>query len=385
MVELKNASSIVAVESHVVGDAHLVRIRTDDGTSGVGQSGCWGYPAAVATVVETFGGYLVGKDPNRIESHWHHMHRMGAFRGSILGGAVSAIDIALWDLKGKRLGVPVWELLGGRYRDRVALMYLVEGSSTVEGLLEELSAAVARGFSTVKFSPLPPQWYDKPLNSLVTSMVETVAAARETVGRDIDIVLEFGKAFTPSRALPIIDALEAFNPLFVEDPIPIDSLEIQADLARKSRVPLAQGERLNSIWEFEDLLRRGGSQYLRACPGLAGGISHGKKIAAVAEAHHSSMVWHNYQGPVLTAACVHLDATIPNFAVQEWYPPSDEGRHSAGYTSSLVRDGGDVIVPDTPGLGIDFDEALLVPHDLKGREHLWQIPSRSDGSVPYAV
>ena len=380
-----NGRKIVEVESHVIGDAHLVRLRTDDGASGVGQSGCWGYPAAVAQVVDTFRGYLLGQDPDRIESHWHHMYRMGAFRGSILGGAVSAVDIALWDLKGQRLDVPVWELLGGRYRERVRLMYLLEGTSSVDELVAYAAAAVAKGFSAVKFAPLPAGWYEKPLSSLITSMVGAVSAVRETIGWEVDIVLEFGKAFTPNQASPIIDALAPLSPLFVEDPIPIDSIEIQADLARKSRVPLGQGERMHSIWEFEDLLARGGSQYLRACPGLAGGISHCKKIAAVAEAHHSSMVWHNYQGPILTAACVHLDAAIPNFALQEWYPQSDEGHYASGYTSSLVREGGELIVPDAPGLGIDFDETQLIPHDLTGREHLWQIPQRSDGSVAFAV
>jgi galactonate dehydratase len=201
----------------------------------------------------------------------------------------------------------------------------------------------------------------------------------------VDIVLEFGKSFTPSQALPIIDALAPLNPLFVEDPVPIDSTELQADLARKSRVPLGQGERMHSIWEFQDLLSRGGSQYLRACPGLAGGISHGKKIAAVAEAHHSSMVWHNYQGPILTAACIHLDAAIPNCAVQEWYPQSDEGALAVGYTNAMVRDGGEAIVPDAPGLGIDFDPSELVPTDLTGRKFLWEIPERTDGSVAFAV
>jgi len=380
-----NDQRIAEVESFVIGDAHLVRVRTEDGLSGVGQSGCWGYPAAIDQVVDTFRGYLLGKDPACIESHWHHMHRMGAFRGSIMGGALSAIDIALWDLKGRRLEVPVWELLGGRYRDRVRLMYLLEGCYSEEELANTVAAAVAEGFSAVKFCPLSSGWYDSTFSDLVTKTVAAVSAVRDVVGNDVDLVIEFAKSLTPLQAAPIIDALEPFRLLFVEDPIPIDSVELQAQLARASRVGLGQGERMNTIWEFEELLARGGSQYVRACPGLAGGISHCKKIATIAEAHHSTVVWHNYQGPILTSACVHLDAVIPNFVVQEWYAPSDEGDLASGYTSSITREGGELIVPDSPGLGIEFDETQLRPPDLTGRQHLWEIPHRGDGSVAYAV
>jgi galactonate dehydratase len=376
---------ISEVESFVVGDAHVVRIRADDGAYGVGQSGCWAYPDAVHSIVKTFEQYLLGRDPSCIESHWHHMHRMGAFRGSVLGGAVSAVDIALWDLKAKRLDVPVWELLGGRYRDRIRLLYLLEGEHSIDAIVEAASDAVAEGFTAFKFSPLPRGYFDKSLDALINEATGIVQAVREVVGSDVDLVLELGKAFAPLHARPLLRSFEGANPLFVEDAIPIDSIELQAAIARETSLALGHGERLHTIWEFNDLLARGGTQYLRACPGLAGGISHCRKIAAIAEAYHAPVVWHNYQGPILTAACVQLDTVMPNFVVQEYHPSSDEGELASGYSTTHKRVGGDLIISDAAGLGVDFDESQLAAADFTGREHLWTLPTRHDGSVAFAV
>lgn len=370
---------IEEVESLVAGTAHFVRVHSDTGHSGLGQSACWAYPGAVDAVVRTFREYLVGKDPNRIEHHWHQMYRMGPFRGSILGAAVSAVDIALWDLKGKHLSVPVWELLGGRYRDRLRLHLLV-GGDVVAGARQ----AAEMGFTAVKFNPLSRDHFDLPLAKVIDEAVSLVAAVRESVGADVDLILELHRSLTPLHALPLVTAMQRFHPLFYEDPIQIDSVTSQADLSRRTSLPAAHGERLHTIWEFRELLEQAGSQYVRADPGLAGGISHGKKIAAVAEAHHSAVVWHNWLGPVLTAACVQLDASIPNFVTQEYHLVADEGELSAGFTSGVERVGGELLVPESPGLGVELDETRLGSLDQLGRP-LWRIPQRSDGTVAFAV
>jgi galactonate dehydratase len=368
----------------VRGNTHFVRVTDDTGVTGVGQSACWGYPEAVHSVVQTFREYLIGSDSFEIERHWQHLYRMAPFRGSVLMAAVSAVDISLWDLKGKLLGVPVYELLGGKVRDRIRLHALLLGQPTVEGLVQQAVEAVDAGFTAIKFEPFPADAPDLALSAIVAGTFERVSAVREAVGVGVDLILELHRKLTPLQALPVIESLRTAQPLFVEDPIQIDSISSQAAIARTFTIPLGQGERCNSIWEFKELLAQGGPQYLRADLGQAGGISHCKKIAAIAEAHHAAVNWHNYLGPVLTAASVQLDACVPNFVTQEYYVTADEGPMAAGFTTALRRDGGDAILSDAPGLGVDFDEAAIGELDFVGRP-LIDAPRRRDGSLAASV
>jgi galactonate dehydratase len=369
------------VESIVVEGAHYVRIRTDDGTSGLGQSAAWAYPEAVHAIVETFTRHLVGKDPLRIEHHWQHLYRMGPFRGSILGGALSAVDIALWDIKGKHLQAPIWELLGGRYRDRVRLYLLIAGNS-VDDLAAVAAQAVADGFTAVKLDPLPAGFQDMILPRLHATVSERLMAARETVGLDVDLIIELHRKLTPLQFSTVAPALEQVQPLFVEDPIQIDSIAAQAALARRWNLPIGNGERLHTIWEFNELLAAGGTQFVRPDLGLAGGLSQCKKIAAVAEAYHAPVCTHNFLGPVLTAASIHLDIAIPNFVAQE-YGRVDEGPVAEAFSGVLKRDGGYMPVPEVPGLGLTLDESKLISIWPQGWD-LTQGTHRSDGSVAFA-
>ncbi len=373
---------IADVTSTSLGGAHLVRIWTDTGLVGLGQSACWAYPDAVHDVVQVFRSYLIGQDPLRIEHHWQHLYRMGPFRGSVLSGALSAVDIALWDIKGQRFQAPVWELLGGKCRDRIRL-HLLMGGETPEEIAANARAAAAEGFTAIKFDPLPGGYQDLTLAGLIAAVVERTAAAREAVENDVDIILEIHRKLTPLQALPLIDAVAEFRPLFVEDPIQIDSIASQADIARRVSTSIANGERLHTIWEFRELLVAGGSQFVRPDVGLAGGITHCKKIAAIAESFHAAVVTHNFLGPVLTAASVHLDVSIPNFLVQE-YSMVDEGPKSAAFSGVLERKGGYLAVPEAPGLGVKLDEARATDLGPLGRA-LHEIPLRQDGSVAYSV
>lgn len=377
---------IEAVESLLIGGAHLVRIRTDEGISGLGQSGAWFYPEASDQVVRTFTPYLVGQDPMRIEHHWHALYRMGPFRGSILSGAVSAVDIALWDIKGQRLGVPIWELLGGRVRDRIRL-HLLMGGGTAAEIEANARQAAADGFTAIKFDPLPEGYQDMALDRLTRTVSEALGAARTAVGPDVDLIVELHRKLTPLQAATVSAATAPFNPLFVEDPIQIDSIASQADCASRAPVALGNGERLHSIWEFRELLS-GGVQYVRPDLGLAGGISQCKKIAALAEAYHAAVVTHNFLGPVLTAAAVHLDASIPNFVVQE-YTTKDEGPAAAQvFTGIPRREGGYLPVPEAPGLGIGLADGLDVenaPWLAPGERTSEAVRLRNDGSVARAV
>ena len=220
------------------------------------------------------------------------------------------------------------------------------------------------------------------LAALIGGTVDQVAAAREAVGPDVDIILELHRKLTPLQAIPLCHALAEFRPLLIEDPVQIDSIQSQAEIAKRINGALANGERMHSIWEFREMLVAGGSQYVRPDLGLAGGITHVKKIAAVAESFHAGVVPHNFLGPVLTAASVHLVTSIPNFTVQE-YSKVDEDQ-AVAFPGTLKREGGYILVPEGPGLGVRLDEAKLAEI---GRDRLDpnRVPLRSDGSVAYSV
>ena len=371
---------IEAVESFLIDTAYVVRVRTDTGLTGIGQTACWGYPEAVEQIVDTFRGYLVGEDPFRIEHHWQVMYRLKPFRGSALSGAVSAVDIALWDIKGKHLQAPVWELMGGSCRDKIRLHLLMGGGSTPEEVAEKARAAAEEGFTAVKFDPLPTGYQDMAHARLMSTARDQLAAIREAVGDDVDIIVELHRKLTPMVAVALAEELVEFRPLFYEDPIQIDSIMSQGEIAQRITLPLANGERMHTIWEFRELLAHGGPQYVRPDLGLAGGLTHCKKIAAIAESYHSAVVTHNYLGPILTAASVHLDTCIPNFVVQE-YSKNDEAPEMRVYKSTLRREGGYMPVPEAPGLGVELDEALLAGAERQPKNIGGMPPLRQDGSV----
>ena len=382
---------IERVESILAGNSQIVRVITDNGLIGVGQSACWGYLEATDAVVKKFPDYLVGKDPLDIEHHWQYMYRMGPFRGSVISGAVSAVDIALWDIKGKALEAPVWQLLGGKVRDKIRLHLLMGGirpdaadqGTTPEGIRLNSRDAAEEGYTAIKIDPLPDGFQSMTLPRLIHDTRENVAAMREGAGLDVDIILEIHRKLTPMNAIALAEQLIEFSPLFYEDPIQIDSVKSQGEIAKLTKLPVANGERMHSIWEFRELFEAGGSQYVRPDLGLGGGVTGVKKIAGLAESYHSALVTHNFLGPVLTAAACNIDTSIPNFLTQE-YSMEDEQPFNAIFNSSWKRDGGFISVPDTSGIGIDLEVESLksqpyVPRDLQ------VIPMRTDGSVGYSV
>ena len=370
------------IESFLLGNSYVARIHTDTGLSGIGSTACWGYPEAVERVVNVFKEYLIGQDPLRIEHHWQYLYRMGPFRGTVLSGALSAVDIALWDIKGKHFQVPVWQLLGGNCRDQIRL-HLMAGGGTPESMHQVAKEAVAEGFTALKFDPVVGNYQDMATDRLVKTARDLVAAAREGGGPDLDLIVEVHRKLTPLSSLSLGEALAPFNLLFIEDPIQIDSIQSQAELARRLPMPVGNGERLTTIWEFRELLERGGPQYVRPDVALAGGLSHCKKIAAIAESYHCAVVLHNFLGPLTTCASLHLDTCIPNFVTQE-YTKGDEAPHNAVYKVAYKRVGGYIPIPQVPGLGVELDDALIAKTPFKSLNSA-QTPLRKDGSVAYAV
>ena len=382
---------IEKIESILSGNSHFVRIITDNGFEGIGQSACWGYMEATHSIISNFEDYLIGEDPLKIEHHWQYLYRMGPFRGSILTAAISAIDIALWDIKGKFYSAPVWQLLGGKVRDKIRL-HLLMGSdrpdaadqgTTAEGLRLNAIDAVNEGFTAIKIDPLPDGYQSMSLSQLIKETKENVSALREGAGVEVDIILEIHRKLSPMNAIALAEELFEFHPLFYEDPIQIDSIKSQSEIAQKISLPMANGERMHTIWEFREMYEIGGSQYARPDVGLAGGITHVKKIASIAESYHSAVVTHNYLGPVITAASCNIDTSIPNFITQE-FSTIDESSINQNIKSDWVRKNGFIKVPDCVGIGInaDFDQIKKQKYTTRLQKN---IPMRTDGSVGYSV
>jgi len=372
---------VLTVGSELTGAHTCVRLTTDTGITGLGQSGGWGYPAGVAGVLTQMTPLLEGADPFRIEHIWQLIYRARPFRGNLLSAAVSAVDLALWDIKGKAVDLPVWELLGGRTRDRVRLHVLV-GGGTPDEIFSSVNWAADEGFTAVKFDPLVHDYEEFPVRKLVASVTAMASAAREAAGDEMDLIFELHRKLDPGKALVVCDALAPFHPLFIEDPIQIDSIDAQAELATRVASPLALGERLGSIWEFSELLGHGAPIVVRPDVGLAGGLSGCRKIAALAEARNCTVAPHNFLGPGLTAPTLHLCTTIQNLLTMEYLPlDEDTTSSSAAFATAVVRSGGYCEVPDAPGLGVTLvdahaDVAPAVERSLSSEGVL-----RSDGSV----
>lgn len=384
--------TITSVEPLPVDRYLFVRIETDSGLTGVGESGAWGFLEASQAAIEKFGRYLVGQDPLRIEHHFQYMYRFSHFRGSAIMGALSAIDIALWDIAGKHFGVPVHALLGGRTRDRARVYYHVFGSTTDE-LVSGVRAAKAAGFTAVgHLTPFLDEErgvpYFKTHVAKIRDAIATVARYREAVGDDVDLCIEIHRRLTPTEAVQLGRGIEPYHPYFLEDPVTPDNFDEMVYVAQKIAIPIATGERFTSPWDFAMLLRRDAVQYVRPDVCMVGGITGAKKVAALAEAQHVGVVPHNPLSPVSTAACLQIAACIPNFALQEFPLGEDVPPKSEIVAGAVRHDGaGYLPIPDAPGIGVELTPAAIAagraargappppgPREVRTRLH-------ADGSV----
>ncbi|HEV2122897.1 MAG TPA: galactonate dehydratase, partial [Chloroflexota bacterium] len=349
---------ITNVEALPIDRYLFVQVHTDEGITGLGESGTWGHLEASAAAIEKYGRYLVGEDPRLIEHHWNVMYRTGHFRGAAIMGAISAIDIALWDIKGKALGVPVYDLLGGRVRHKARVYYHVFGR-TLEELVQGCVDAKQRGFTAVghltPFLDEPREVpYFKTHAEKMRDAIDHVRQYREAVGNEVDLCIEIHRRLSPTEAIVLARGIEPYHPMFYEDPILPDNFDQMGLVAQHISIPIATGERLHTIYEFQMLLARGAVQYVRPDVCMAGGITGTKKIAALAEAHHVGVVPHNPLSPVSTAACLQIAACIPNFAIQE-YPKGEDQPPKSEIVKTTVRcEDGFLIIPDSPGIGIEL-------------------------------
>jgi galactonate dehydratase len=350
---------IEKIETFLVDRWCLLRIVCEDGTVGIGEAGVHGWPAPTRAMLHAMEPYLLGKDPSPIEHHAQLLQRSSHFMGALISGAISAIDIALWDIKGKRLGVPVYELMGGKTRDRVRCYIHAHGDSLDELVADALKKKAA-GFTAVRFSPFSPNYHlHQSFESWAAEAVRRVGALHEALAGDVDLCIELHRQMGPAESVALSARLEQFNPYFYEDPMLPDSPRLMGDLQARCRLPIATGERFTSVFQFQELLASKGCDFIRPDLCLCMGLTGSKKAAALAEAHHVKVIPHNPLSPVSTAACVQLDACIPNFALQEYTGEAEYPKREL-VVEPLRLVNGYLEVPDAPGLGIALNEEKIL-------------------------
>ncbi len=349
----------------------FLKVHTDAGLVGLGEPITEGRAKTCAEAVKEIEPYLVGKDPRQVVHHWQAIYRHAFYRGGpILTSALSGIDMALWDIKGKALGVPVYELLGGPTRRRVRV-YAHAG--TVSAMKQQKQ----RGFTAFKTGPARRRRYPRYIETRaeVRYAAEKFGELRDAMGDDVDIAIDFHGAISPALAKLLIKALEPYQPMFVEEPCQAQNHDIMAEIARGTHLPIATGERVFTKWGFREVLEEKAATVLQPDLCHAGGITEVRLIAGMAEAYYASIAPHNPLGPISLAAGVQLAASIPNFLCQEQVSLGD------GYLRRpfSVRDGY-LDLPTGPGLGIELDDDAV--SDKIG--HDWVNPESydpDDGSV----
>ena len=362
----------------------VVRIETDNGYVGYGPAAHWGFPESVERVVSSFRDKLVGNDPLRIEQHWDRHFHWKPFRDGVLTAAIAAVDIALWDIAGRYFGVPTYQLLGGKQRDKARLhLLLFDGpDATIEELVDAATEAISQGYTALKIDALPDSVVEQQetYSGMLQVIVDRVAAVREAIGWEYDLILEIHRDLNPGEAVALAQEMEPFRLYYIEDPIPPHSVDSHGEIIQKMRVPVGAGERQNTIYEFRELLNRGVS-VVRPDIGLAGGLTHCRKIAALAESFHAEVIAHNAFSPLLTAATLQLYASIPNCGTLEILPWEEEPPRNEMLATPLTREGGYLVVPDGPGLGVDLAPGIVDKLPYSPWKYPPDVRMRKDGSV----
>ena len=363
----------------------LVKVTTNDGIVGWGETTLEGKPKSVMGAVEELSDYLVGKDPLRIEHHWQHIYRSAFFRGgNVLMSALSGIDQALWDIAGKYYGAPVYKLLGGPVRDRVrvyAHWNLHDLSDEGKGRSRERLDYLQKtgGYTAFKTGPSRTlKWRGHEPPARIDELVNSAYAMREWLGPETELAFDFHGRMTPALAIEVCHALKGMRPMFVEEPVPQDNIDALKLVSDHVPFPIATGERLLSRWEYRRLFEIQACAYIQPDGSHAGGISELKRIANMAEVYYIHVMPHCAIGPIALAACLNVDAAVPNFLIQETIGPQQlEGAVRLGWQ---LKDGY-MELSDAPGLGVEVDETEITKMaeytEELGGEHFFD----DDGSV----
>jgi galactonate dehydratase len=363
----------------------FLRVETSDGTVGWGEPVIEGRARTVATAVEElFDAHLLGADPLRIEDHWQAMYRGGFYRGGpILMSAIAGVDQALWDIKGKHHGVPAYELLGGAVRDRVRVYQWVGGddpSDVAAAAAEQVDA----GFTALKMNATGAlRRVDTPAE--VRDARDRLEAVRDVVGPEVDIGVDFHGRASKTMAAKLAGAIESADPMFIEEPVLPEYNEQLPEIAQRTDIPIATGERMFSRWDFKSILADGAVDIIQPDLSHAGGITEVRKTAAMAEAHDVAVAPHCPLGPIALAACLQLDACTQNVLIQEQsldmhYNQESDVLEYLVDPSVFAFDDGYVDLPTGPGLGIDPDLDVI---EARAGEEDWKSPvwRTDDGTV----
>lgn len=356
----------------------FVAVDTDEGISGIGEAGLTGRELAVAGAIDHFKPLLIGQDPGRIEHLWQTLSRGGFFPAEgAVAAALSAVDIALWDIKGKALGVPVYELLGGRVRDSVVCYPHNAGrSDDVASLVESCLETKEAGWKFVRWGLPEANDILEPL-AAVPGAIRQFEAIRTAVGEEIELLFDMHTRLDLSDALRLCRAAEPYRPYFIEDPLRAENPDSFKTLRPRTSVPLAAGEQFTSKWQFRQLIENEWIDYARIDLCLVGGITEAKKIAGWCETHYIKLALHNPLGPISSAACLHLNLACSNFGVQEQPRKPGQVLPDVVPVQGAWEDGS-LLPPTRPGLGVEFDREAARRHPFQMTEppHL----RRTDGS-----
>jgi galactonate dehydratase len=352
----------------------FLKVHTDEGIVGLGEPIVEGRAQTVAAAVHEIGRYLIGQDPRRIEHHWQAIFRGQFYRGGpVLCSALSGIEQALWDITGKWLGQPVYNLLGGATRDRIRMYGWVHGE-TYGDYISSAKVSAEAGFTALKFGLIGAVDIVDTM-TVVEENVNRFAQLREAVGKEVDLGIDFHGRVSPAMAVRMAKALEPYYPMFIEEPVLPENVDTLVTVARSTTIPIATGERLFTKWGFREVLEKQAAVILQPDLSHAGGILECKKIAAMAECYYAGIAPHCPLGPIALAACLQLDACIPNFIAQEHVTTG------IGYLKEPFQIiDGYIPLPTKPGLGIELDEEAMAD---KLHDGTWDTPHlrHKDGSV----
>lgn len=363
----------------------FLKIYTDKDIVGVGEPVLEGHCTSIAAVLKEYEEYLIGKDPMQIEHHVQALYRGGFYRGGpLMLSAISGIEQALWDIKGKYYNCPVYEMLGGKCRDKIRMYTHLKiagtpGEFPIEKMLEIADERLADGYTALKYSIIPPiKAIENPEN--IEKHVERFAKIREHIGNGIDLAIDFHGRVSPAVANILIEKLKPYNPMFIEEPCLPENVDSMVNISRRTTVPIAAGERLFGKWQYRELIEKQAVSIVQPDICHVGGIYEGRKIAAMVEMYYGTIAPHNPLGPVSLASCIQLDACTPNFLVQEHPGNPDKSDLGVGYIKEPfeIKDGY-IDVPTKPGLGVELDEEALKDKIYDGK---WSTPRlyHEDGS-----
>ena len=376
---------ILTYPVNLAGNHVFVKVLTDEHLYGIGEAYRVGPDVAVDQVIHYFKEWLIGQDPTRIEHLYRILYNGSRFPGgSMINAAISGIEIALWDLKGKIFGAPVYQLLGGRCRDRIRVYTAAGGGRTPKEIENGLDDVVhKRGFTAIKTTPQPYRFQKMPWGQVLRKTRTRMELLRRIVGEDVDIALDpHAQIFEPIRAQELAEVVKPFRPLFYEEPLRPENIAAMARLKQKIDIPLATGECLVTKYQFRDLIAANAADILQPDLLLCGGLLEAKKIAAMAEAEYLTVAPHNPMGPVSTAVAAHFAISTPNFLILEYVPDNEAPMRDLVLKPFKYAEGW-LEVPDTPGLGIELNEKAFVNNRGLDKTYRRELMFDADGNIAY--